>query len=87
MRSTGIVVPSAIWPDPAGSMAKNMSPSSVLTFRSAREVGPNWESVLMRNPTWTLSPSSSMLSTAPTRTPAMRTSSPTLMPPASEKLA
>ena len=64
-----------------------MSPSSVLTFKSAREVGPNWESVFTWNPMRTWSPSSSMVSTAPTRTPAMRTSSPTLMPPASAKLA
>ncbi len=48
---------------------------------------PNCDSVSTRNPTRTWLPSSSMDSTLPTRTPAIRTSSLTLSPPASLKAA
>ena len=64
-----------------------MAPSSVLTRIAAPVSVPNSESVLTWKVTCTWSPSSAMSSTLPTRTPAMRTSSSALRPPASEKSA
>ncbi len=83
VRLTGMVVPSSSWPPPAGSSERNMAPSSVFTLIAARESLPK------STPRWTLkvtltwSPSSSTASTLPTRTPATRTSSLALSPPAS----
>ena len=55
--------------------------------RRRRSPSPNSESVLIRKVTLTWPSSSSTFSTLPTRTPAIRTSSLGLSPPASVKLA
>ena len=87
VRSTGISLPVSSWPAPAGSSARYIAPSSVLTRIEAPVSVPNSESVLTRKVTFTWSPSSSIVSTLPTRTPAMRTGSLGLSPPASENAA
>ena len=85
MRSTGIVLPSSSWPSPSGSRARNIEPRIVLTLIWAPVSVPKRESVSTLKVTSTLSPASSTLSTLPTRTPAIRTSSLGLSPPASLK--
>ncbi len=87
VRSTGISAPSSSWPAPAGSRERYMAPSSVLTLIAACVSSPNSESVSTRKVTLTWSPSSSTVSTLPTRTPAIRTSSLALSPPDSENAA
>lgn len=87
VRSTGISDPSASWPSPAGSSERYIAPSSVLTLMAARVSSPNAEGVSTRKVTFTWSPSSATLSTLPTRTPAIRTSSFALRPPDSENAA
>ena len=87
VRSTGISLSGSSWPLPAGSSARYMAPSSVLTRIEAPVSVPNSESVLTRKDTFTWSPSSSIDSTLPTRTPAIRTGSFALSPPASENAA
>ena len=87
VRDTGISLPVASWPGPAGSSARNIAPSSVLTLIEARVSSPKPESESIRNATRTWFPSSSTFSTLPTRTPAMRTSSLAFRPPDSENAA
>ena len=87
VRSTGISAPSSIWPDPAGCSARNMAPSRVFTLIAAAVSAPKSASPSTRKVTFTWSPSSSTFSTLPTRTPAIRTSSLGLSPPASLKAA
>ncbi len=64
-----------------------MAPSRVLTRMAAAVSAPKPESVLILKPTLTSPSSSSIELTLPTRTPAMRTSSLTLRPPASQNEA
>ncbi len=87
VRSTGISAPSGSWPEPAGSRARNIAPSRVFTLMSARVSLPKAAGSSTRKVTLTWSPSSSTFSTLPTRTPATRTSSLALRPPASLKAA
>ena len=87
VRSTGMVLPSSSCPSPSGTSETYIAPRIVFTLIWAPLSVPNWESVLTWKPTFTESPSSSMVLTLPTRTPAMRTSSLTLRPPASLKEA
>ena len=60
-----------------------MEPRIVLTLIAASVSWPNSASWSTRNVTRTWSPASSTSSTLPTRTPAIRTSSLALSPPAS----
>ena len=87
VRVTGISSPSGSWPEPAGARLRYIAPSRVLTLMSARVSLPKSAFSSTRKVTFTWSPSSSTFSTLPTRTPATRTSSLALSPPASVKAA
>ncbi len=87
VRSTGITAPSSSCPSPAGSRARNIAPRRVLTLIAAPVVDPKSTSFSTVNSTFTWSPSSPTDCTLPTRTPATRTSSLALSPPASVKAA
>ena len=83
VRASGISESGSSWPEPAGSSARNMAPSSVLTRIEAPVSSPNSVPLSIRNFTSTCPSSSVMSSTWPTRTPATRTSSFGFSPPAS----
>ena len=87
VRAAGMVAPSSSRPPPAGSSARNIDPRIVLTLIAARVSLPKSAASSTLKLTRTSSPASSTSSTLPTRTPAMRTSSLTLSPPASVNIA
>jgi hypothetical protein len=73
-------------PVPSGSMARNLSPSSVLILMAALVWLPT-QAFFTRNVTATLLPASEMPVTWPTMTPATRTSLPACKPASSAKYA
>ena len=87
VRSSGISLPGRSCPDPFGCRARYFAPRIVLIRMAAPVLVPNFGSPLILKVTFTWSPSRSTSSTLPTLTPAMRTSSPGLSPPASENAA
>ena len=87
VREVGISLPFGSCPEPAGSRERYIAPSRVFTLIAARVSVPKSAPLSMRKATLTWSPSRDTESTLPTRTPAMRTSSFALRPPASLKSA
>ena len=87
VRSAGIVPSSSSWPPPAGSRARNIAPRIVFTLIAARVSEPNLAASSTLKLTLTWPSSSAISSTFPTRTPAIRTSSFFLRPPASVNIA
>ena len=87
VRAAGMVPSSSSWPPPAGSRARNIEPRIVFTLIAARVSVPKPAASSTLKVTFTWPSSSSISLTLPTRTPAIRTSSLTLRPPASVNIA
>jgi len=86
VRVSGMRLPGSWRPEPSGSRARYLSPRTVLMAMAAVVRSPSQASSTSKV-TFTLAPSSATPVTLPTLTPAMRTSSPSPSPAASEKSA